>query len=148
MSNLARLPSAPRPVAMRAVAPADLHRHWTFVRQGLKVCAMKGGGEYLPEDAYHAIKAGNLVLFLLVGAGQPFGFVLLRREEEPSGVVLFVWALYCSSGEGRSREASILDALRRLAVESGAGRIRMWSAREGWKKRGWKEVSKVYQMEV
>lgn len=148
MTSLARLPRVARPVALAVVAPTDLHRHWAYVRAGLLRCVTKGGGSYLPEDAYHAIRAGTLVLFMLVAAGRPFGFVIVRKEEQPAGVVLFVWAMYTEPGKGRDREAAILDALRGLAVEVGAKRLMMWSGRKGWARRGWREAAKVYEMEV
>lgn len=88
------------------------------------------------------------MLFLLVTSGNPFGFVLLRKEEEPQGMVLFLWALYCRPGEGCNRETAILDAIRKLANEIGARRLKMWSTRKGWGRRGWKEVSRVYEMDV
>lgn len=148
MTSVARLPRAFNPVAMRVVAPVDLHRHWSMVRQGLLRCAMKGGGEYLPEDAYHGIKAGTLTLFLIVASGCEIGFAILRREEEPSGVVLFVWALWCERGAGARHEAAITEALRAKAGEVGARRLKMWSGRAGWARRGWREVTRVWEQEV
>lgn len=147
MSALARLPRVARPVALSVVAPVDLHAHWPMVRHGLLRCAMKGGGAYLPEDAYHALKSGGLTLFLIVASGANVGFVILRREEEPAGVVLFVWALWCEKGEGKRHEAAIAEALRAKASEIGAKRLKMWSGRPGWARRGWREVTRVWEQD-
>lgn len=131
---------------LRSIDPRNLHEHWMFVRQGLLHCIHKGGGTYLPEDVYHLLKLGQVTLFLI---GEPkTGFVILQRQEDPSGPILFVWALWLHPGTGEKVEAEIYRALDAKAYEIGASRHRMYSARRGWERCGWRATQTIYERGV
>lgn len=144
--NVQALKPEIRPL-LRPVDPRNLHDYWMFVRQGLLQCITKGGGRYLPEDVYHLLRIGSLALFL-IGEDRNLGFVILRREDEPSGAVLFVYALWLPSGAGEELEAALYKALDAKAYEIGAKRHKMHSSRKGWERCGWEATQTIYEREV
>jgi hypothetical protein len=134
---------------LRLVPPQQLHEVWGWVRNGLIVAAKRGGGHHLPEDVYGAIKAGVSHLFAVESKGDDVGFIVFQRLADADGPVLFVFALWLEPEAGRPIEQAMYAAVERKAREIGAVRIRMQSAREGWKRRPFfVPVATIYEYEV
>ena len=138
---------------MLTLIPAtDLARVWPWVRAGLERCLLKAPAHYLPEDVYHELRAGTLTLFTFTSEkdveGGGTAFVVLRRDADHDGYVLFVFALAAPKGGMAWYGDELMAALDAKAREVGAKRIRM-QGRKGWSATGYfVPMATIYEREV
>lgn len=136
-------------VTLRPILPAQLYAEWGWVRSGLLHCIEKTQERHLPEDVYHAIRAGGSFLFAIEYRGDDVGFVVLQQHADPDGGALFIWALWIEPGFGVVIENDFVSALEDKARSIGLGRLRMHSPRKGWnRRRFFRPVSVIYEREV
>jgi hypothetical protein len=114
------------------VHPAALRSIWDKVKEGLVQMPPE---DWIPEDVYWHIKAGQAALYVAT-EGDAFGgfLVLQRRETEFTGLsILHVWLAYNAGDRDvfQAGEATI----RQVAAQMGAGRITFGSPRLGWSRR-------------
>ena len=120
------------------VPPSDLHRHWQYVKEGLKKVKQKSYSNWIPEDVYSALRNGTSTLHLFNG-----GFLVLTPQNDFDGVTLFVWIAY---GEGDVWKKHAPE-VEQMAKNMNAKRIRFHSSRDGWGRR-YKKVASIYEKEL
>lgn len=123
----------------------DVYARWDWLRDGLLRMVDKTGAHYRPEDVYARL-LGDTAWAYDFGVG----FIILTKEYDPDGLVLFVWALHADSGTlGRQGSDELYVELEQLARGAKAKRIRMQSPRRGWERETFfNKVSVVYEHEV
>ena len=111
------------------INPADLHKVWFSIRQGLEVVLERTGEEYLPEDVYAAIKAGTAYLYVVDN-----GFTVLVNSKAPytNEPVLFIWIAYHATDEDLADE--FYAELKKMAKTIGASKI-TWNSPRRWDRR-------------
>lgn len=117
------------------IHPEALHGIWPHVRDGLLTIQEQSPSDWIPEDVYHACKAGHAQLFVGTNERGFAGFLVLRavRREFSRVQDMHVWCAY-SVGGADVFEAG-LNLVRDAARRAGCQRITFGSLREGWKKR-------------
>lgn len=114
------------------IQPDNLRSVWPQVREGLDKLPPE---DWIAEDVYHLVKAGQAALYIAVTDEGIAGFFVLRRlvaefSKEPQ---LHVWIGY------NAGDADVFTAaegfIRHLAQQSGAKRITFASPRKGWMRR-------------
>jgi hypothetical protein len=125
------------------INPADLHKHWDFVRKGCEVVKVKTGENWLPEDVYTAIKTNSAQLFLFAD-----GFCVLQHIKDAynNENVLHIWVAYHSTRED-IKEASTNELIK-IAKSIGARTITFTSPRKWDLYTGAKVKSVNYEIEV
>lgn len=125
------------------VPPADLYRHWEWVRKGIEITKRKVSTRWIPEDVYHALRNGTAFLYLIADKG----FCILRQQQDFDGLVLNVWWLFCPGLEGIKDE--FCSALDQLGRDCKCVRIRGESPREGFGLVDYMtEVSRTFEREL
>lgn len=117
------------------IHPNDLAEKWPEIRFGLMSILLKTGEKWIPEDIYHALKAGEALLFARDGT-----FVVVKAD----GEALFIWCAYNAIQGGFK---SGIEWLKDHARQNGFKRITHTSPRTGWA-RLFKAVSINYEMEL
>lgn len=117
------------------IHPANLHPVWEKVREGLTKIKAKIREDWMPEDVYHALKAGEAQLFLAIRDQGFAGFFILRKvqAEYSRENIMHVWCAY-SEGDDDVFE-QCLDFIREAATKAGCKRLTFGSQRKGWMKR-------------
>ncbi len=124
----------------------DVQADWDWLREGLLKLIAKGGSRYRPEDVYLRLRTDTAWAYML---GERTGFVVLTREFDHDGLVLFVWILWAAPNSLRERKREVYSELERLARECKAKRIRMQSPFAGWvRETFFDQVAIVYEHEV
>jgi hypothetical protein len=127
----------------------DVRRDWSWVRNGLLEVIGRCKERWSPEDCWTAVQSGNAFVWRVEGAGDDLGFMILRRDMDPDGPVLFVWALWTEPGALDKKRGDLFERLRELAHRMGAKRIRMESSRKGWQGLDFFEpVKTIFEAEV
>lgn len=100
----------------------------------------KASDDWIPEDVYHAIKAGTAACHL---SGDGLLITTLTRAEFSGTRALHVWIVHNTGGP------DVIDAnlplLRAMAHRAGATKITFGSPRIGWAKR-FPLVSATYEV--
>jgi hypothetical protein len=110
----------------------DVRRDWNWLRNGLLEIIGRCHERWSPEDVWQQVQAGNAFAWRVEGAGDDIGFMILRRDADPDGPVLFIWATWCEPGSLAKHAAELLERLKELAHRIGAKRIRFESSRKAW----------------
>lgn len=111
------------------INPADLHKAWFSIRQGLEVVLERTGEEYLPEDVYSSIKSGASHLYLVDGG---FTVLINSKNQYSNEPVLFIWILYSNTQDDLADE--FYDELKKMAKHIGASKI-TWNSPRRWDRR-------------
>ncbi len=112
---------------MTLTAVEDYRSIWEWVSNGLKTAIARTQERYLPEDVYVMLRSGTASLYVF---SEQRGFVIVQRQMDPDGPVLFVFALW--GKDLRPVVAECYQAIEDLAKTIKAKRIRMQSPRKGW----------------
>lgn len=120
---------------MLTIAPMTLpevRQDWAWVRDGLLDVIAQCDERWLPEDAWLAVMSSSAFLWRIEVEGDDIGFLLLRRDMELDGPVLYIWAMWVEPHELVRRREDVIARLDEIAARVGAKRIRMESSRKGW----------------
>ncbi len=119
---------------------------WDWIRAGLVHCIEKTRSRYRQEDVYLRVRTDSAWIYAL---DDRLGFVVLTKEWDADGLVLFVWALHAEPGTLCRHKGAVYAELLRIAGELKAKRIRMQSPRPGWARESFfDQVAIVYEREV
>lgn len=103
----------------------------------------------MPEDIYVALTSNNAALYAISDNGDDIGFVILKKNSDFDGPVIFVWVLWAEPGSLIGRQSAVFTELRNLGRSIGAKRVAFESPLNGWR---WvKEavpVRTVYEVEI
>lgn len=105
-----------------------LHEVWPQILPGLERVREHTDGYWLPEDVYHAIRAGSSTLHLGYIDDAYVGFLVLTLIQHFDGRVIHVWCAY-SNGECDDIVMRTLPELEAHARKENAKRLTMWSER-------------------
>jgi hypothetical protein len=121
-----------RMMEFELIHPNKLRNVWETVRASLLVVMDKSAEDWIPEDIYHAIKAGDAALHLVKSGGALVGVMVTRliRSEFTEDTHLHVWAAH-NLGETDVVEVSF-ERLREMARACGAKMVTFGSTRKGW----------------
>lgn len=129
-----------------AVHPAALRDWWPTILPGLEACR-KRGVTWIPEDVYHALRAGLSSLHVGLIDGEYAGFLVLTAQQDYDGAQLFVWCCYAKTEADPI--ALYIDDLKELARAAGTKRIVFGSTRK-WERRlaeyGAKPLTAFYEI--
>lgn len=130
------------------IAPERLRAAWPIIKPGLETIKQRGG-TWIPEDVYHALRAGASSLYVARIDGQYAGFLVLTLQQDYDGQQLFVWCCYAETEA--DPVALFVEDLRQIAQHAGAKRIVFGSPRR-WDRRlqpfGFKPLTTYYGMEL
>ena len=114
------------------IPPDELRAVWSQVSEGL---ADMPADDWIPEDVYHLIKAGDSALYMALRDGTYDGFLVVRQlvAEFSRTPTLHVWLAYHVTTDDVREHVD--GFLRQLAQNMGARRITFGSPRMGWAKR-------------
>lgn len=118
--------------------PADhrLSAQWPYVKAGLETLLSKirpaGFYTFRPEDIYMALRAKQIVLYVVYLDGRLSGFGITRRAEDAfqnADPYLLAWLGWCDK-----REATDLyfRELEKMAAGLSLKEVRLYSTRKGW----------------
>lgn len=144
--NVARVPQLDGELMDFILATPDtLRAHWPQIRLALDAVAAKAPEDWIPEDVYHAIKAGKVACHLVVDCGEYAGLIIVRPEvAEFSGKTsLHVWIAHNAAGQDVFAAGEGL--LKATAAKMGASGITFGSPRPGWVKR-YPLISATYEI--
>lgn len=134
-------------MSLTYIHPDNLHDHWDFVKEGLTRIHNRSTDRWKHEDIYWMLKAGNYSLHLVE---ENKGFVILQLVRGWDGPEMFVFCAYIVPGNDVMEES--LNAVKDIAKQAGARRVRFQSMRKGWEKRaqelGYKTGYTEYELEV
>jgi len=129
------------------LAEAYARRPW--MRDGIAKTAEKTGARLASEDVWVRIANQSAYAHVIERDGQAIGFTILFSEQDPDGLVLFIWVPWNEPWGLRGSEHELYAELERIAKAIGAVRIRMQSPRKGYDKESFFErVASVYEHEV
>jgi hypothetical protein len=131
-------------------APAnELHAYWGYVAPRLAIVAKRSQGRWLPEDVYHALKAGTATLHIGEDGDEYAGFIVLCPTVDFDGIALTVWAVF--SEEKYDVIERFECELVNFARQMKAKRITFTSPR-GWGRRlkryGYVQKTVVFEKDV
>lgn len=129
------------------VPPAGVRQAWPMILSSLKAVMDTGPVEWIPEDVYHALRAGEAACHIATDANGYAGCMVTQRVIDPySGVQsLHVWIAH------NAADADVIEGgmelLRTMAKKGGFQRITFGSARPGWAKR-FQILSATYEIPI
>lgn len=127
----------------------EVRQAWGWVRNGLLSIIGICRERWEPEDVWTAVMAGNAFVWRVVVNGDDIGFLVLRREVDTDGPVLFIWCLWTEPNALVEWQRDLIARLDELAQRMGAKRIRMESSRGGWRGLEYFDaVRTIYEREV
>lgn len=136
-------------LTIQPMTALDARRGWNWIRRGLQEVIGRCGESWLAEDAWTEIMAGTAFVWKIDAAHDEIGFVLLRRQNDFDGPVLFIWALYAEPQSLVRHGDELFDRLKEIAHRIGAKCIRMESSRKGWQGFDYfKPVKTIYEASV
>lgn len=138
-------------VDLEFINPADLHCVWGLVRDGMVKSSEYSNDQWIPEDAYAAIKNNQASLYLWVIDGAPIGHVILQKKPMYYGACLHVWSLYVEPEYGPLIDDNMVQ-IDELAKRLKCVRITFWSPRKAWDRRaerlGFHPAMTIYEKEL
>jgi hypothetical protein len=114
------------------MTPLEARRDWGWIRNGLLEIIGRCHERWAPEDVWAQVQNGTAFAWRIEGVGDDIGFLILRRDMDPDGPALFIWAAWCEPGSLVKHAADLLERLKELAHRMGAKRIRFESSRKAW----------------
>ena len=131
------------------MTPADVYNRRAWMREGVERTAQKTGARLAFEDVWLRLRTGSAFAHAIEDDGKPVGFTVLCSEQDPDGVVLFVWVLWTEPWALRGSEHEVYAELERVARAIGGVRIRMQSPRKAWERESFfKTTAVVYEREL
>ena len=118
--------------SLEFVPPDDLQSCWSVVLPGLKLVHRKSKSNWIPEDVYAQLKAGQATLHLAYVEQDYAGFVIVSVQPHWDGKNFHLWCGY-SAGTHDVLEI-FMPELERMARSIGAKRLTFWSPRK-WDRR-------------
>ena len=109
----------------------EVRQDWNHIRNGLLKVIGICGESWMPEDAWQEIMAGNAFVWS-IKTHEDIGFMLLRKQNDFDGPVLFVWALYAEPQSLVNHADELYEKLKELGRRIGSNKIRMESSRKAW----------------
>ncbi len=94
------------------------------------------------------IRAGTAWLYMLQEDEDDFGFIILTQEQDPDGLVLFIWCLWTEPHKLWPVKHQFYAQVEELARKAGAKRIRWQSPRDYRRERWGTRTAFVYEREV
>ena len=106
-----------------------------MIRPGLEEVSKHGGGAWMPEDVYSAIKVGQSHLHIFYDDSSYEGFVVTTPMTDYSGVVLHVWGVFSEHQNQRFHDC-VNRQLDAWARNIQAKKITFSTTRKGWERVG------------
>lgn len=127
------------------ITPNALRGHWERIKASLEAVRDKAKDDWICEDVYHAIKAGDAACHIGIGGTGYLGCMVTQLiPAEFSREPLFhIWIVH-SLGDQDVFEAG-QTLIQRMAKAAGASKITFGSPRLGWQKR-FKLLSATYEV--
>jgi len=122
----------------------NLHEVWPFVYNGLESVRRNTPCDWLPEDIYAALKAGEMFLFT-AKTGKAFAIVRTSTDCLSGRKYLYIVAAYSAKNFS---QPEFMPQFEGLAKETGCSYIEMESNRQGFQRTGWKLDRHTYRWEV
>lgn len=142
------------PLSLIEVKPETLHQHWPFIRRGLDLIVRRIRPDWIAENIFAALQAGQTNCVISARGQRPIGFVVYYRQVRPfSGKAeLFIWAAWdLPIRESRPDDdlpemvALVWRYLEQVAISNyktdeitwgtSASRAKAFEAKYGWKPR-------------
>lgn len=121
------------------MTPLEFRRDFGWVRNGLLEVIGRCHERWSPEDAWTEVMGGHAFCWRIERAGDDIGFLILKRQMDPDGPVLFIWCAWAEPNSLAKHAQELHDRLVEVAHRMGAVRMRMESPRKGWAE--WFEAS-------
>lgn len=138
-------------VDLELISPEDLHTVWQVVRDGMLKSSEYSNDQWIPEDAYCAIKANQASLYLWIYEGDVIGHIILQKKPTYYGLCLHIWSLYVEPEHGDLIDSN-MNQIDDIALRLKCHRISFWSPRKGWDRRaerlGFSPVMTIYEKEM
>lgn len=135
---------------LRARTPQQVRKEWGWIRNGLLTILQRTREQWLPEDVWQSLQAAQSFLWVVHKDGDDVGFLVLRKDADFDGPVLFIWLCWTEPQVLTDCHATLIERLDEIAARIGAKRVRFQSPRAGW--RGFEDyfaaVQTVFQREV
>jgi hypothetical protein len=136
-------------LSIQPMTALEVRAGWSWIRNGLLEVIGKCKERWSAEDAWTEVQAGNAFVWRIESSHDDLGFLLLKRQVDPDGPVLFIWCCWTEPGGLDQKRGDLYERLRELAHRMGAKRIRMESSRKGWQGLDYFEpVKTIYEAEV
>ena len=127
----------------------EVRQDWTFIRNGLLEVIGRCKERYLPEDVWQAVMAANAYIWRIETAHDEIGFLVLRRDYDADGPVLFIWCCWCKPGSLVKHSSDLMERLKEVGHRIGAKRLRFESTRKAWSFLDvFEERSVIYEREL
>jgi hypothetical protein len=110
----------------------DARLGWNYIRKGLLEVIGRCKERYLPEDVWQAVMAGTAFVWRIETAHDEIGFLILRKDMDPDGPVLFLWCAWAEPGSLVKHAPELMERLKEIGHRIGAKRLRFESPRKGW----------------
>ena len=135
-------------VDLELIRPEDLHTVWDVVREGMLKSSEYSNDQWIPEDAYCAIKANQASLYLWVFEGNVIGHIILQKKPTYYGSCLHIWSLYVEHEHGDLIDSNMVQ-IDEIAIRLKCNRMSFWYPRKGWDRRaeklGFSPVMTIYE---
>lgn len=119
-------------IELRARTTQQVREEWGWIRNGLLTIIERTRESWLPEDVWQSLQGGHSFLWVVHKDGDDVGFLVLRKHDDFSGPVLFIWCCWFEPGAMRDCVADVVARLDEIAARIGAKKVRFESPRNGW----------------
>ena len=119
-------------LTIEPLTPLQVRQEWGWIRNGLLEVIGRCQERWSPEDVWTAALAGDAFVWRITMLHDDLGFMVLRRQTDPDGPVLFIWATWAEPQSLAKHGKELFERLREIGHRIGAKRIRMESPRQGW----------------
>lgn len=117
------------------VQPSGLRNVWPTVKHGMEITSRYSKGNWIPEEAFSAILAGTMSLYLAIVDKRYAGFIVLQKRTGFNGQSLHIFSLYVKNEYGKYIDAN-MEQIEEIAKSHNCNRITFQSPRRGWERRG------------
>lgn len=131
-----------KPPLLRPMGLPEVRACWDWLRKGLAEVRAKCDSDWMPEDVYAVVRAGQAQIFEIAEGA---GFMVCQRQERFGGPCLLIWAIH---GELAPFEQALYAEIDALARSIGVRTVEA-QGRKGWAKRGYfRETVRVYVRDI
>ena len=120
-------------IELRARTVQQVREEWGWVRNGLLTIIERTRESWLPEDVWQSLQGGHSFLWVVHKNGDDIGFLVLRKDADPDGPVLYLWIAWAEPQALADCHAELIERLDEIAARIGARRLRFESPRAGWR---------------
>lgn len=110
----------------------DVRRDFGWIRNGLLEVIGRCKERFAPEDIWQQVMANVMHVWRIESSHDDIGFLVLRRDVDPDGPVLFIVALWAEPGSLGKHKVELFERLKELSHRMGAVRMRHESSRDEW----------------